>query len=35
MDNIEKREEGEFWREKKIIELEKEIHARELREHDL
>jgi hypothetical protein len=35
MDNIEKREEGEFWREKKIIDLEKEIQAGEQREHEI
>jgi hypothetical protein len=35
MDNIEKREETEFWREKKIIELEKEIILREKKEHEL
>lgn len=29
MDNIEQREESEFWREKKIIELEKEIEERD------
>lgn len=35
MDEIERREEGELTREKKIIELEKEIQAREDREHQL
>ena len=35
MDEIERREEGELTREKKIIELQKEISAREDREHQL
>ena len=33
MDEIERREEGELTREKKIIELQKEIDARNEREH--
>ena len=35
MDPIEKREESELWREKKIIELEKEILIREAKEVEL
>ena len=34
MDNLEKREEGELWREKRIQELEKELGESEKREHD-
>jgi hypothetical protein len=32
MDNIEQREEGELWREKKILELEKELELRDQHE---
>ena len=35
MDAVEKREEGELWREKRMIELEKELQAREEREQEL
>lgn len=35
MDPIEKREEGELWRERKIQELEREIAAREEKESEL
>lgn len=35
MDTLEKREEGEMWRERKIQELEKEILAREEKESEL
>lgn len=35
MDATEKREEGELWREKKILDLEKELNEAEHREHDL
>jgi hypothetical protein len=34
-DKIEEREEGEFWREMKIQQLEKEISDRENKERDL
>lgn len=35
MDNTEKREEGELWREKKILDLEKELGEAEKRESEV